>query len=93
MKKQVRNINLRPIGCGIISRCLDETPEDADKIVAEQIVRVLTAKGLVAAGETTAAAKPDCGYRLPVRTTREIQADAMTPRAVAVKHLTPGMRE
>lgn len=90
MKKQVRTINLRPIGCGMISRCLDESPEDANRIVAEQIVRILVSRGLIALGEQ--ATEPQaCGNRLPVRTNEDIMRECMSPAALEVKRSTPGM--
>lgn len=87
--KQVRTINLRPIGCGIISRCLDESPEDANRIVAEQIVRLLVSHGLIEWGEQVI--EPQCGNRLPVRTNADIMRECMTPEALAVKRNTRGI--
>lgn len=90
MKKQVRKINLRPIGCGIISRCLDESPEDANRIVAEQIVQLLVRNGLIELGDRRAEGSA-CDNRLPVRTNADIMRECMSPAALEVKRSTPGV--
>lgn len=88
--KQVRRIDLRPLKCGVISRCLEETPEEADRIVAGQIVRVLADRGLVDLGEPSTEPQSD-GNRLPVLTNAEIMRECMSPEALAVKRNTRGI--